>query len=175
MHGLHRDLSPVYLSYPIDRSGKQASDYVILQNISPADRARHSILAGQRDRPDGTQSRPGQMYRPGASRRRRVPNRSDRERPSRRRDETPSEQGNDGQTDRKVPHTQGAGVKDRPKQGSNRPPKQYTRVWYCHMNCSNPGPWRWDTERCVGCEHDRCGRCPEEVIETRDPSPPSRC
>jgi hypothetical protein len=52
------------------------------------------------------------------------------------------------------------------------PPKQSSEVWYCHLNCQYPGPWRSQVSRCIGCQHDRCGLCEEEVVVTRDPSAP---
>lgn len=66
----------------------------------------------------------------------------------------------------------GAGASEHSKKNSNLPPQQYTTVWYCHINCHQPGPWRSEITRCLGCEHDRCDKCKEETVVTRDPSPP---
>ena len=55
---------------------------------------------------------------------------------------------------------------------NNLPPEQCSEVWYCHLNCHLPGPWRSQVPRCLGCQHDRCDRCEEEIVVTRDPSAP---
>jgi hypothetical protein len=52
------------------------------------------------------------------------------------------------------------------------PPKQRSEVWYCHLNCQEPGPWRSQLSRCIGCQHDRCDQCEKEIVVTRDPSAP---
>jgi hypothetical protein len=52
------------------------------------------------------------------------------------------------------------------------PPKQYSEVWYCHLNCQDRGPWRSQLSRCLGCQHDRCDQCEKEIVVTRDPSAP---
>jgi len=58
-------------------------------------------------------------------------------------------------------------------EANNRlPPKQYSEVWYCHLNCQMAGPWRSQVPRCLGCQHDRCDQCEKEAVVTRDPSAP---
>ena len=50
------------------------------------------------------------------------------------------------------------------------PPKQYSEVWYCHLSCQFPGPWRSQIRYCFGCQHERCGQCEKEIVVTGDPS-----
>ena len=66
----------------------------------------------------------------------------------------------------------GAGPVVVAKENENLSSKQYTKFWYCHHNCQDCGPWRSQITRCIGCEHERCGQCQEEIVVTRDPSPP---
>ena len=66
----------------------------------------------------------------------------------------------------------GAGAPEDVKDKSKQAPKQYTIFWYCHRGCHQPGPWRSEITRCLGCEHDRCDWCEEETVVTRDPCAP---
>jgi hypothetical protein len=68
----------------------------------------------------------------------------------------------------------GASAPELSEDNGHLPSKQYTKFWYCHINCQDRGPWRSQLTRCLGCEHDRCVQCEEETVVTRDPFAPRR-
>ena len=95
-----------------------------------------------------------------------------RTRPTRSEDKRSSESGNtqrENDRPRQTGKSAGASAMEISVHDKNLPPKQYTRFWYCHLNCAYPGPWRSQVPRCIGCEHVRCDQCQEELAVGRDP------
>ena len=78
----------------------------------------------------------------------------------------------EGEHRREPTNIYGAGSTEASENNDNLTAKTYTKLWFCHRKCQNLGPWRSQITRCLGCEHDRCGLCEEEIVVTRDPSPP---
>jgi hypothetical protein len=149
---VHRSLFPDFQSY----SSSVEDQGVREDGILPLAALRHDSGQGRRRRSEGSTQIPLAQSAGGRSAA------GDRKR--------------ERDTDRysNAAYIYGAGASERLENPGNLPPKQYTKLWYCHINCRQPGPWRSEITRCLGCEHDRCELCEEETVVTRDPSAPRR-
>ena len=54
------------------------------------------------------------------------------------------------------------------KEAKEKESKRSERFWTCHKSCETPGPWKMADEKCIGCEHIRCGECKIETYEIDD-------
>lgn len=168
------DLSPAHYT---ERFGLGAREIVAHRTLFPDFRVHSSSVENQGLREEGIL--PTAALRHNSDQKRKKGSEGSTQMPSgQSEEERGAVRGKKRERDRgirsKTAHIYGAGASDHLDDNDSLPPKQYTRFWYCHMNCHHCGPWRSEITRCLGCEHDRCNQCKEETVVTRDPSAPRR-
>lgn len=159
--GLTRNGSPIYLSYPPDRSGRRPSEHTLLQYASPAhfatsqgpESARYSRASSAHQQNDDNRSWTSPQRTMGNAT------------TMARRGSTPVIRGGGDYTS---------------SEGSNRtttrPRTQPTRTryWYCCTpGCPSPGPYIESIyDNCaLGCGALKCPDCRREIVSLRERAP----
>lgn len=66
------------------------------------------------------------------------------------------------------------GSKGQNHQAFRFPPDRKVTSWYCHGNCTRPGPWPFGFQECRNCGHMYCHDCILEVLSHKASKSPSR-
>ncbi len=159
--GLTRNGSPVYLSYPPDRSGRRPSEHTLLQYASP------TYLATTQGPESARCYRATSAYQQNDDNRNRTsPQRTTGNATTRvRRGSTPVVRGGGDYTSSGSSNS----TTTRPRTQPTR-----TRYWYCCTpGCHSPGPYIESLYgNCVlGCGALKCPDCRREIVSLRDREP----